>query len=221
MSGDAASGKHGARRAYAMRHTRRIGPGYLATIGSAVRRVRPYAVACAIKIRSKGSLMEMRQRSGKNRMHARDRKFEIRTCKHFYSKLSRIDIEIIAATAIFDRDFPKARRAEPSLVSGIAYQISGRFGQSGRILRSPKQQVSIQQQPHVPPSNSRAISSSHIRSKSSGTLIRPFMNPIGLISRGADASNETTLTSGLPALAMMKGSPLAAFSMSRDKCVLA
>jgi hypothetical protein len=38
---------------------------------------------------------------------------------------------------------------------------------------------------------------------------------------GGRASSGTTLTKGLPALAMMKGSPLAARSTSRDRCVLA
>jgi hypothetical protein len=47
------------------------------------------------------------------------------------------------------------------------------------------------------------------------------MNPIRLVALRAGASNGTTLTSGLPALAMMKASALAAFSICRERWVLA
>jgi hypothetical protein len=42
------------------------------------------------------------------------------------------------------------------------------------------------------------------------------MNPIRLAAPRAGASNAATLTSGLPALAMMKVSALAAFSICRE-----
>src|SRR5205807_336513 len=57
-------------------------------------------------------------------------------------------------------------------------------------------------------------------SKSSGTLI-PGMKPTRFISRAGGASSGTTLTSGLPALAIMKGSPFAARSTNRERWVLA
>src|SRR5438876_6131983 len=47
------------------------------------------------------------------------------------------------------------------------------------------------------------------------------MKPTRFIWLAAGASSGTTLTSGLPALAMMNGSPLAARSTSRESCVLA
>src|ERR1700686_2844517 len=47
------------------------------------------------------------------------------------------------------------------------------------------------------------------------------MNPNLFISPAAGASSGTTLTKGFPALAMMKGSPLAARSTRRERCVLA
>src|SRR5438552_16329497 len=47
------------------------------------------------------------------------------------------------------------------------------------------------------------------------------MKPSRFGSRAGAASSGTTLTSGLPALAMMNGSPLAARSTSRDRWVLA
>jgi len=37
-------------------HTRRTGPGYLATTGSAVSNVMPSTIDCATNIRSNGSL---------------------------------------------------------------------------------------------------------------------------------------------------------------------
>src|SRR5258708_25149258 len=58
-------------------------------------------------------------------------------------------------------------------------------------------------------------------SKSSGTLIWPLMKPNRFTFLPVGASSGTTLTIGLPALAMMKGSPLAALSMSLDRWVLA
>ena len=59
------------------------------------------------------------------------------------------------------------------------------------------------------PSNSCPISALPIVSKSSGTTICPAIKPNRRICRTVGASSAVTLTRGLPALAIMKGSPLA------------
>src|ERR1035441_10406833 len=56
---------------------------------------------------------------------------------------------------------------------------------------------------------------------SSGILDLPSPKPMRRIFFGSGASMETTLTIGLPALAMMKGSPFTAFAMSFERWVLA
>src|SRR5258708_6986960 len=78
---------------------------------------------------------------------------------------------------------------------------------------------SVEQELHVLTPNSASISLSPIRSKSSGTAISPERNPrrCGL----AGASSADTLTSGLPALAITNGSPLAARSTSLESWVFA
>jgi hypothetical protein len=47
------------------------------------------------------------------------------------------------------------------------------------------------------------------------------MKPTRLMSEPVGASSGVTFTNGLPALAMMNGSPFAASSTRRDKCVFA
>ena len=58
---------------------------------------------------------------------------------------------------------------------------------------------------HSPSGNMAWISRAPMPSKSSGTEIRPARNPIRFPDSGA--SRATTLTAGLPARAMMNGSP--------------
>src|SRR5690606_2352582 len=60
-------------------------------------------------------------------------------------------------------------------------------------------------QPPIP--NSRSISCCPIESQSSGTAISPGRNPSRRTTWPSGASSATTLTSGLPALAMMNASP--------------
>lgn len=91
--------------------------------------------------------------------------------------------------------------------------------QTGRT--GPQEQMGIKQQLHSLPSNSRSISSLPMRSKSSGTVIWPVEKPNRFMGVPSIASSRDTFTRGLPALAIINGSPLTAFSIRRERLVFA
>ncbi len=128
-----------------------------------------------------------------------------------------IDPKILAPQPALDRDLPQAGRAEQQLVFRRLDQGARLRRQAAGTSGRPQQQMGVQQQLHVPPPNSRSISASPIRSKSSGTAICPAMKPNRRRCPASGALNAMTLTSGLPALAITNGSPWAACSTSREQ----
>src|SRR5215469_14979373 len=88
-------------------------------------------------------------------------------------------------------------------------------------MSGPEYEMGIQQEFHLLRWNIRSISELPIVSKSSGIENGPGRNPSLRICFPVGASRAVTLTIGLPALAIIKGFPLAASSTRRDNCVLA
>src|SRR5207248_8417501 len=111
--------------------------------------------------------------------------------------------------------------AEGEVVVRVAQQLAGFSRKPVRLFGGPEQYVGVQQIFHGFVPNRRAISPSPIRSKSFGTFMPVDMKPRRRALPGTGASRATTLTSGLPALEMTKGSPRAASATSFERWVLA
>src|SRR5262249_36798049 len=166
-------------------------------------------------------LVKRRQVEGRHRVLAGNRQFAPSVVDQPAAQPARLDAEVLAAQAVLDRHFPQARRAEPEPRARILEQAARLSRQPVRLARRPQQQMRVDQQVHLSPRKVRSMVSCPMRSKSSGTAISPARKPR---RRGAIPSRDesgTTLTSGLPALAMMKLSPRAARSTRRDRWVLA
>ncbi|KAG1649453.1 putative replication protein A [Nymphon striatum] len=130
-----------------------------------------------------------------------------------------IGAEIWPVQRPFDRHFPQACHTKPKRIRRIFDQPIRLHRHQVISPRGPQQQMRVQQQVQAPcPSNICRISSANMSSKSSGTSICPFKNPV---RRAGSLSIITTLTNGLPALAITNGSPFVAASISFDRCVLA
>src|SRR3954471_20935614 len=115
-------------------------------------------------------------------------------------------MEVRPSQPLLDCNFPKARGADVEVVIPVVQDGDGRLGEAARRSCAPsgrpKQDMRVQQQSHVSPWNIRSISESPIRSKSSGTLMRPGIKPTRLGFGVSTACSGTTFTSGLPAFAM-------------------
>ncbi len=134
---------------------------------------------------------------------------------------SRINLKVVSSDAAFDGDFPDAGGTEDGFHLLVIQECSNPFREPPGLLGGSKQKVCIEKNLHFAPWNSCSIPAVPIVSKSFGTMIWPAMKPVRRIWPFSGVSSALTLTIGLPALAMMKGSPLAASSTRRDTCVLA
>src|SRR5215472_5863079 len=166
--------------------------------------------------------MKRRQQIDGDTMRAADRQFVVTVVEQTAAQQPGIDTEIVATQSSLDRDFPHACSAEQQIVVRVVEQFVRILRQALRRSRGPQQQMRVEQQLHAGWSpNSRSISLLPMRSKSSGTAICPAMKPRRLALPAVGTSRAVTLTSGLPAFAMMNGSPLAAASTRRERWVLA
>src|SRR5579863_8702427 len=136
------------------------------------------------------------------------------------AKQADLNLKAGAPEPRLDRDLPQAHGAEHEIVVQVLDQRPRRVRKSFRLDRAPNENVGVEEQLHSSsPLNIASISSCPIVSKSSGTVNAPRMKPRRFGAAGA--SIGTTLTNGLPALAMMNGSPFAAASTSRERWVFA
>src|SRR5579863_351193 len=164
-------------------------------------------------------LVNEREAGQGDRMGAGHHDLAVAVVEQAPAKQADLNLKAGAPEPRLDRDLPQAHGAEHEIVVQVLDQRPRRVRKSFRLDRAPNQKVRVEEQLHSSPLNSASISSCAIVSKSSGTVNAPRMKPRRLGAAGA--SIGTTLTSGLPALAMMNGSPFAAASTSRDSCVLA
>src|SRR5689334_429269 len=152
-------------------------------------------------------------------MFASDRQLDVAIVEECPTENTRLDAKVLAAQQRLDRDLPNAGGAEQELIIRILEQSFGTSGKTLWLTSRPEEDLRVQEELHAPVPNSAAISRSPIRSKSFGTLISPFRNPMRF--RFAGASRRDTFTSGFPALAMTNDSPFAARSTRRERCVFA
>src|SRR5262249_36284232 len=125
----------------------------------------------------------------------------------------------VAGSVARDRDAtlsPTCRCGMCGFYFGAALEWHGR-----KSVRSPKEQLGIEEELHFLPRKRRWITERPMVSKSSGIANGPGRKPSLRTRLPARASRAVTLTMGFPALAMTKGLPRAASSTRRDKCVFA
>src|SRR6185312_5077347 len=164
-------------------------------------------------------LVNARQVRQGGRVSAGRRDLAIAVVEQVPAKLADVNLEVRSPESRLDGGLPQAHGAEGEIVVQILDQRARRARKPFGLDRAPDENVGVEEKPHSSPLNIASISSCPIVSKSSGTVKAPRMKPSRFGAAGA--SIGTTLTSGLPALAMMKGSPFAAASTSRESCVLA
>jgi hypothetical protein len=131
-----------------------------------------------------------------------------------------IDLEVGAAKAGLDGDFPDARGAEQRLGFGRLDQLSRRGRQAWRTGCGPQQQVRIKQQLQRGSPNSVSMAPAPILSKSTGTAICPARNPMRF-GPPSGLSTGASFAIGLPAFAISTDSPAATRASRREKCVFA
>src|SRR5690606_39050673 len=133
----------------------------------------------------------------------------------------RFHVEIRPPQVGLDRHLPQAGSAEQQGVAGVFQKGARLFREPLWLGGRPEQEEGIEQVLHAGMPNSAAISSSPMRSKSSGTDKAPCRNPSRWTSPASGAPMRITFTIGLPALAMTTVSPAAARSTRRERWVLA
>ncbi|MFZ4615467.1 MAG: hypothetical protein ACOYM2_04610 [Rectinemataceae bacterium] len=140
-------------------------------------------------------------------MDALDREFHVAIVAEPTAEQVEIDMEILSLQSLVDRDFLQTRGAGKQLVSLVHDQSLRLRGQFRKLIRQPQENMGIYEDFPAPPPKRASISLRPSSSKSSGTLKQPLRKPIRHCCPADSASWGDTLTSGLPALAMMKLSP--------------
>jgi len=132
-----------------------------------------------------------------------------------------VGAEALASKAVLDCDLLHRCCAKYEVRPRVFNEVANFVREPLRHSRRPRQNLVVQQESHEPASIMLLRSSDPIRSKSGGTDICPFRKPVRRIPACIGECKGTTLTTGLPARAMMNGSPSAAAATRRERWVLA
>src|SRR5690606_18181883 len=160
--------------------------------------------------------MNWRQLVDSRCMLTGNRQLDIAIVEQTATQQVRVGSKLVATKTVLDGDFPNTGGTKPQLVRLIRHQRMRFNREFLRLPRCPQQQMCVQQKDHSSPSNMRRISSSANRLKSSGIRnSASFKNPKRQGFLLTTGSSGTTLTIGLPALAITKDSPFAARSTRR------
>ena len=125
--------------------TSRIGPGYFATAGSAVTRVRRFDHRLRDQHAVEGVFVVGRQVCDCRRMSPRHGKLGIAVVEKVPAKQAGIDLKIIAAATCLDRDLPEADGAEHNYIAGILNNGGSCPGEVSRSARGPNQDMGVEQ----------------------------------------------------------------------------
>ena len=195
-------------------------PGYPASAGSAVTRHSPSTSACATSIRSNGSRCSGGSAATAQACAAADRQLLVAVLDQPAPQLPGVHREVGPAEARLDRHLPEARGAEDQRVAGILDQRRRRHRSSpappppraAGACRGAASRAAAEQRLHLRRADAvEVVGHAELAGEEAQAPPRP----------GRGRRSATTRTSGLPALAMTKLSPLAAASTSRESWVFA
>lgn len=104
-------------------------------------------------------------------MFASDRQLDIAVFQQTPPQQARVDMKVLATQGILDCNLPYRCSTENEFCARIRDEIAHLLGEPIRHARSPKQDMSVEQESQEPLSNMSSRSPDPIRSKSGGTEI--------------------------------------------------